>query len=122
MDSDKNHNILDLLNFSDASQILISKNDQADEVTLTMNYALGTALGTVISILLTGLLAANLGWDSIFYVEGVLCLIWCVAWWLMIADSPEKQTRFISQRERNYIVMSLGGHVQDDVPKTVLKN
>jgi len=76
----------------------------------------------VISILLSGLLAANLGWESIFYVEGALCLIWCIAWWLMIADSPEKQTRFISQQERNYIIASLGGHGKEDVPKTVLEN
>ncbi|KAG7209306.1 hypothetical protein KM043_015417 [Ampulex compressa] len=68
----------------------------------------GTALGTVISIILSGMLAANLGWKSIFYVEGALCLIWCTAWWLMIADSPEKQTRFITQREKAYILESLG--------------
>lgn len=79
----------------------------------------GTALGTVISILLTGLLAANLGWESIFYVEGVSSLIWCVAWWLMIADSPEKQMRFITQEEKNYIVTSLGGYGKEDVPKTI---
>ncbi|CAK9809364.1 Putative inorganic phosphate cotransporter [Anthophora plagiata] len=67
----------------------------------------GTALGTVISILLTGLLAANLDWVWIFYIEGALCLIWCTAWWIMIEDSPEEQTRFISQEEKNYIMQSL---------------
>ncbi|CAK9811897.1 Putative inorganic phosphate cotransporter [Anthophora quadrimaculata] len=67
----------------------------------------GTALGTVISILLTGLLAANLNWVWIFYIEGALCLIWCTAWWIMIEDSPEEQTRFISQEEKNYIMQSL---------------
>lgn len=79
---------------------------------------LGTALGTVISILLTGLLAANLGWESIFYIEGALCLIWCILWWLMIADSPEEQTRFITKEEKNYIVTSLGRH-KKNIPKVV---
>ncbi|KAL6426666.1 hypothetical protein ACFW04_009210 [Cataglyphis niger] len=103
-----------------AMHVMIAKWAPPNErsVIASIVYA-GTALGTVISILLTGLLAANVGWDSIFYVEGALCLIWCVAWWLMIADSPEIQTRFISETERNYIIMSLGGHGQENVPKTV---
>ncbi|XP_072746442.1 putative inorganic phosphate cotransporter [Anoplolepis gracilipes] len=103
-----------------AMHVMIAKWAPPNErsVIASIVYA-GTALGTVISILLTGLLAANLGWESIFYVEGALCLIWCIAWWLMIADSPEKQTRFISQNERNYIVASLGGNGKDDVPKTI---
>ncbi|KAF3430368.1 hypothetical protein E2986_10115 [Frieseomelitta varia] len=67
-----------------------------------------TALGTVISILLTGILAANLQWVWIFYIEGILCLFWCIAWWIMIEDNPEKQTRFISQEEKDYIMQSLG--------------
>lgn len=62
----------------------------------------------MISILLSGILAANLGWVWIFYIEGVLCLIWCTAWWLLIEDSPEEQTRFISEEEKNYIMESLG--------------
>jgi len=89
----------------------LSEKDQAEKF-------LGTALGTVISILLTGLLAANLGWESIFYIEGALCLIWCTLWWLIIADSPEEQKRFITQKEKNYIVMSLGGH-KKNIPKVV---
>lgn len=69
---------------------------------------LGTALGTVISILLTGMLAANFEWIWIFYIEGALCLIWCTVWWIVIADSPEEQTMLISEEERNYIMESLG--------------
>lgn len=70
----------------------------------------GTALGTVISILLTGILAANFEWKWIFYIEGLLCLIWCTAWWIMIADNPEEQTRFITQEEKDYILESQGHH------------
>lgn len=69
---------------------------------------IGTALGTVISILLTGILASNLEWMWIFYIEGALCLIWCTAWWVMIEDSPEEQLKFISQDEKDYIMRSLG--------------
>ncbi|XP_071559510.1 putative inorganic phosphate cotransporter [Temnothorax nylanderi] len=102
-----------------AMHVMIAKWAPPNErsVIASIVYA-GTALGTVISILLTGLLAANLGWESIFYVEGVLCLIWCTLWWLMIADSPEEQTRFITQEEKSYIVTSLGGH-KKNIPKRV---
>lgn len=62
----------------------------------------------MISILLTGILAANFEWVWIFYIEGALCLIWCTVWWIMIADSPEEQTKLISEEERNYIMQSLG--------------
>lgn len=72
----------------------------------------------MISILLTGILAANLEWMWIFYIEGLLCLIWCTAWWVMIADSPEEQTRFISQEEKNYIMESLG-HTKDEIEHEV---
>ncbi|KAL0109228.1 hypothetical protein PUN28_014367 [Cardiocondyla obscurior] len=102
-----------------AMHVMIAKWAPPSErsVIASIVYA-GTALGTVISILLTGLLAANLGWESIFYVEGALCLIWCIFWWLMIADSPEEQTRFMTQEEKNYIVTTLGGH-KKNIPKTI---
>ncbi|XP_076755249.1 major facilitator superfamily transporter 3 [Xylocopa sonorina] len=92
-----------------AMHVMIAKWAPPNErsVIASIVYA-GTALGTVISILLTGLLAANLNWVWIFYIEGALCLIWCTAWWIMIEDSPEEQTRFISANERHYIMHSLG--------------
>ncbi|XP_024941551.1 putative inorganic phosphate cotransporter isoform X2 [Cephus cinctus] len=92
-----------------AMHVMIAKWAPPNErsVIASIVYA-GTALGTVISILLSGLLAATLGWIWIFYIEGLLCLIWCTAWWLMIADSPEEQIRFITQQEKDYICNSLG--------------
>ncbi|XP_015178137.1 PREDICTED: putative inorganic phosphate cotransporter isoform X1 [Polistes dominula] len=92
-----------------AMHVMIAKWAPPNErsVLASIVYA-GTALGTVISILLSGILAANLGWVWIFYIEGALCLIWCTAWWLIIQDSPEEQTRFITEDEKNYIMESLG--------------
>lgn len=103
-----------------AMHVMIAKWAPPNErsVIASIVYA-GTALGTVISILLTGFLAANLNWESIFYVEGILCVIWCASWYFMIADSPEEQTKFISQEEKNYIISSLGGYNKKNVSKTV---
>lgn len=85
------------------------------------SFLLGTALGTVISILLTGILAANFEWVWIFYIEGALCLIWCTVWWITIADSPEEQTKLISEEERNYIMQSLGQNRNEHKVRLILK-
>lgn len=79
----------------------------------------GTALGTVLSMLMAGMLAEYFGWASIFYVMGGLSCIWMVLWIFLIQDTPQKQP-LMDQDERDYIVSSLntggGGH---DHPKTI---
>jgi MFS family permease len=55
------------------------------------------ALGTVISLPFSGILASVGGWESVFYVEGGLALIWCVLWLLFIYDSPEEHPRINSE-------------------------
>ncbi|KAG7197875.1 hypothetical protein KM043_016119 [Ampulex compressa] len=67
----------------------------------------GTSLGTVISILTSGLIMNYLGWEAIFYIHGVLPLIWCVAFYYFFEDSPETQ-KYISEEERNMLVTSYG--------------
>lgn len=68
----------------------------------------GTALGTVMSMLMAGQLAGTLGWESVFYVMGALSCIWLVLWFWLIQDSPSKQ-HLISAEERTLITTSLGG-------------
>lgn len=80
----------------------------------------GTALGTVISMLMAGILAELYGWSSIFYVMGGLACIWIILWVFLIQDTPMKQP-LIDQAERDFIVSSLntgGGH-GDHVKKTI---
>ncbi|XP_076275641.1 sialin-like [Rhynchophorus ferrugineus] len=66
----------------------------------------GTALGTVIFILVSGIIAGKMGWQYVFYIEGAVSAIWLVLWGILIADSPASQ-RFISLEEREYIMKSL---------------
>jgi ACS family sodium-dependent inorganic phosphate cotransporter len=49
----------------------------------------GTALGTIIALLLSPILIIHLGWPSVFYVSGASGIVWLVAWWLKAADRPE---------------------------------
>lgn len=67
----------------------------------------GTSLGTVISILTSGMILNYVGWEAIFYIHGTLPLIWCVVFYIFFADSPEEQ-KYITEHERTLIVTSYG--------------
>jgi len=58
----------------------------------SVTYA-GMALGTVISLPFSGLLATTWGWEWIFYLEGSVAVAWCLAWALLIFDSPTQHPR-----------------------------
>ncbi|KAF2883330.1 hypothetical protein ILUMI_22832 [Ignelater luminosus] len=66
----------------------------------------GTALGTVIFTLVTGVIAAKLGWEAIFYIEGAVSACWLILWPFLVADSPRKH-KFISQDEQEYLTNAL---------------
>ena len=70
----------------------------------------GTALGTVISILSSGMFMKYFGWESVFYIHGSLPLIWCVVFTIFFADSPETQ-KYISENERRLLTTSYGHRV-----------
>ena len=60
------------------------------------------SLGTVISVSFTGLLAAVLGWEEVFYVQGGMSLVFVVLWFAFVYDSPEKHP-WISDAETELI-------------------
>lgn len=66
----------------------------------------GTALGTVIFMLVSGIIAAKVGWEYVFYIEGGASALWLILCALLMSDSPAKQSR-ISLEEREYIMKSL---------------
>ncbi|KAK7487440.1 hypothetical protein BaRGS_00021281, partial [Batillaria attramentaria] len=45
------------------------------------------------------------GWPSVFYVFGGLGLVWSIAWFVLVRDSPEIHPR-IDPKEKEYIVNS----------------
>ncbi|XP_044592475.1 sialin-like [Cotesia glomerata] len=67
----------------------------------------GTSLGTVISILSAGLIMHDMGWKPVFYIHGILPLVWCAVFAVFFADNPETQ-KLISEEERQLIVNSYG--------------
>ena len=66
----------------------------------------GAQAGTVLSLPISGFLCEAFGWPSVFYVFGLLGLVWWVGWCYLVYDSPQKHPR-ISSSERRYILNSL---------------
>lgn len=74
-----------------------------------MHSFLGAQFGTVVSMPLSGLLAASsLKWPSIFYVFGTVGTIWSLAFVIFCYESPEVHPK-IREEEKKYIVTSLWG-------------
>lgn len=67
----------------------------------------GMTLGTLVTMPLSGLLASKLGWESVFYVQGALSVLWYVLWLIFVFDSPSQHPR-ISRSERHMIDSSIG--------------
>lgn len=64
---------------------------------LSLNFS-GMYLGTVLALLASPMIIAAFGWPALFYISGVLGLVWVLAWMLAAADRPE-DSRHISAAE-----------------------
>jgi len=63
----------------------------------------GTTVGTVVTYPLAGTIMDHLGWEEVFYVTGALAMVWCLLWYAVVTDRPERNY-WISESELNYIV------------------
>ncbi|XP_039312249.1 sialin isoform X2 [Solenopsis invicta] len=72
-----------------------------------VSHMMASSLGAAITMLMCGFLIASLGWESVFYVTGVIGIIWSVAWFLLVFDSPSQHPR-ISAEERHFIESAIG--------------
>ncbi|XP_067009899.2 sialin isoform X2 [Anabrus simplex] len=61
------------------------------------------AAGNLVALSLSGLLVEQLGWPSVFYVFGGICLLFIVPWIYFVYDAPEIHPR-ISNREKDFII------------------
>src|SRR6516164_7144227 len=53
-------------------------------------YVSGVSFGTAVALLFSPIIVLSLGWPSVFYISGMLGVIWLVAWLLKAADVPEQ--------------------------------
>jgi ACS family sodium-dependent inorganic phosphate cotransporter len=78
-----------------------------------MYLVAASSLGAAITMPVCGFLISSLGWESVFYVTGVVGLIWSIAWFFLVFDSPAQHPR-ISEEERRYIEGSIGEATSHD--------
>eukprot|EP00091_Calanus_sinicus_P006817 TRINITY_DN17581_c0_g1_i1.p1 TRINITY_DN17581_c0_g1~~TRINITY_DN17581_c0_g1_i1.p1 ORF type:complete len:116 (-),score=41.38 TRINITY_DN17581_c0_g1_i1:114-437(-) len=62
----------------------------------------GASLGTVLSMMSSGIINTLCGWEFVFYIQGGLSLIWCVIWFICVSDTPAKH-QFASEAEKIFI-------------------
>ena len=74
----------------------------------------GSYVGTVIALPISGLLAQHVGWEMIFYVFGVIGVVWCIAWAWVVKDSPEED-RKITDSELEYLRTAIGVTSEESV-------
>ncbi|KAF7282689.1 hypothetical protein GWI33_002156 [Rhynchophorus ferrugineus] len=60
---------------------------------------MASSLGAALTMPLSGYLISTLGWASVFYVTGVIGLVWSILWFVFIYDSPAQHPR-ITEEER----------------------
>lgn len=78
----------------------------------------GSSLGLFLGIVLPGLIMkySGMGWSAVFYVFGVIGIIWFPAWIFFIYSSPT-QHPFISKEELEYLKPnSVGNKVMTKLP------
>jgi len=72
----------------------------------------GAQIGNVLALPLSAILCEygfDGGWSSIFYVFGLIGVVWFALWMLIVSDTPAQHPR-ISEEEKNYIESSLGSN------------
>ncbi|CAH2092629.1 unnamed protein product [Euphydryas editha] len=71
-----------------------------------MSNMMASSLGAAITMPICGFLIAHFGWESAFYFTGIIGVMWSVAWFAVVYDSPAQHPR-ISDSERNYLLKVL---------------
>merc|ERR1712168_629603 len=66
---------------------------------MSAGHPIGNALGMVVP----GLLCDFAGWKIIFYVSGILGILFCIVWSLFIHDSAA-ESPYTSEVEKSYIL------------------
>lgn len=71
-----------------------------------MSNMMASSLGAAITMPICGFLIAHFGWESAFYFTGIIGIMWSVAWFAVVYDTPAQHPR-ISETERNYLLKVL---------------
>ncbi|KAJ4428942.1 hypothetical protein ANN_25938 [Periplaneta americana] len=87
---------------------ILSKWFTVEERTFIASIVMSSiGIGTVISMMLSGILAEAGGWPVAFYIFGGVSMLFIVPWFLLMYNTPEEHP-WISDTEKDYILSSNG--------------
>ncbi|CAL4065038.1 unnamed protein product [Meganyctiphanes norvegica] len=78
----------------------------------------GCSAGTIITYPMAASIIQALNWEAVFYIQAVMALVWCVAWFLVVTDSPADY-RWITPVELEYINASVDDNLHSTDGKDV---
>ena len=64
--------------------------------------ASGIPIGTVFALVVTPIIVSELGWEWAFYLFGLVGVVWCAAWHLVVTNTPAEHPR-IAAAEMQFI-------------------
>lgn len=71
---------------------------------------IGSSIGVSICYPIFGLIMKVTSWENVFHFCAISGTIWFVLWMIFVFDSPEQHPR-IHEKEKEYILKSLGSSV-----------
>lgn len=80
---------------------------------------MGNTLGTCATWPIVGAVTMGFGWDWGFHVIGLQHIIFCLIFFFVASDTPDK-SKFVNEEERKYIAEAQGSSVSKK--KVGLKN
>ena len=57
----------------------------------------GIPLGTIFALIFTPMIVQSFGWEWAFYSFGLVGVVWFVAWRMVVASSPQEDTRMTAE-------------------------
>ncbi|XP_067632691.1 putative inorganic phosphate cotransporter [Eurosta solidaginis] len=102
-----------------STHTFLSKWAPADERARLVSYCYsGAQFGTVVMLSISGYIASSwLGWPSIFYISGIVGILWSIIWYFCSASSPSEHPS-ISLAELRYIESSDQARRSSDAGRT----
>lgn len=82
---------------------------------------LGSSIGIAVFYPIFGFILSYWSWESVFYISGVIGVVWYMAWLYLVYDTPDSHPR-IDPAEREYIKKSLSNSVHSGKLETPWKD
>lgn len=84
-----------------------------------MSAYIGSSIGVSICYPIFGLIMKTSSWENVFHFCGIVGTIWYIFWIYFVYDTPEEHPR-IHEKEKDYIVKSLGSSVVRGEKKNIV--